>query len=260
MTAANVTDPAAAAAAAAVFPPTIGDPNVDNSVQPTAPQQTPEQQRIAALEAQLAADRAAAAERENRLMQSLDTLMTRSAVPPAEPAAPAAPAAFSLDDLPDAVQAPTEFKTKLAEKVNGYVASTMQSAQQQLMGQVTRAQALDAMWNRMNANPANAEYVKRPALVQGAAALTFNELRARGIDPVALAAQNPDSLIGAIVTRMQAELGTAAPVTPVQGASGARAATVAGGSGPTTPTNPAPPKVPSFIEQHQAVRRSLGLV
>lgn len=241
---------------ASLHPQTIGDPNVDNSPPaPPAPEPTPEQQRIAALEAELEAQR----EREQRYLQALDSLVTRNAAPvaPVDPPAPPAPA-IDLNDLPDPVQSPTDFKTKLAETLTGAFTQTA-AAQQQLLGQMTRAQVLDNLWNRFRSDPSRADLAKREALLQGAAAVTFNELRARGIDPVAIAAQNPDSLIGAIVTRMQAEIGAptagAAPAAP----SGARAATVAGGSAPPAPAAPAQPKPPSFIEQHRAARRALGI-
>jgi len=102
---------------ASLHPPTIGDPNVDNSPPaPSAPAESPE---VAALRAELERERAAAAEREQRYLQTLDSLMARNAAPaPQEPAAPAAPA-VDLNDLPDPVQSPTEFKTKLTEKLTG---------------------------------------------------------------------------------------------------------------------------------------------
>lgn len=239
---------------AALFPATIGDPT------PPTPETvvlTPEQQQLAELRAELERERAAGAEREQRYLQSMDAMMTRAAAPPAHATAPVVPT-FDLSDLPDAIQSPTEFKTKLVEKVNGFVTGAVQSSQQDLMAQMTRASALDGLWNKFNVT--QPELAKRPALAQGAAAVTFNEMRARGIDPVAVAAQNPDSLIASIVTRMQAELGTPAGAVTTPGASGARAASVAGGSAGAGPTTVVTPKPPSFVDQHKAAQRALGLI
>lgn len=239
-----------------LLPQTIGDPDAPDPDAPPEPQLTPEQQELAALKQQLEQMQQAAAEREQRLLDAL----VQGRAPAAAPQEPQQPASLDLSDLPDPIEKPTDFKTALAAKVNGYIAQSAASTQQQLLSQVTRASALDNMWNRFSAT--QPDLAKRTALVQGAAALTFQELRARGIDPLDVAQHNPDTLIGAIAQRMRAELGiTQQPNSqqPVPQA-GARAATVAAGSVPAGGTPPAPQKPPSFHEQHRAAQRALGII
>lgn len=239
------------------FPEVIGDDNADQNVQEQ--QKSPEQlqAQLDLLKSELERERAAAAEKEQRYLQSLDSIVTKNVARPVvpEPEVPSQ-ATLQLDDLPDPVQSPTEFKQKLVEKVTGYVAQQTASTQQQLLAQMNRAQVLDNLWNRFRSDPSRAELAKREALLQGAAAITFNELRNKGLDPVVVASTNPDSLIGAIVSRMQSELKIGND-DQVPGAS--RAATVSAGSSiGTVPTTA--PKVTSFVEQHKAVRRKMGLV
>lgn len=240
------------------FPHTIGDPNVDNSEHPEAPQPTAAEQQLAEMRALIEQQNQAFAQREQFYQQQLDTLMQQRAAP--AQAAPTPAPLPSLDDLPDPLQNPTNYNRVLAERIAAREAALVQNVSQNVLSEVTRATALDSLWNRFNGQ--HTELAKKQTLLQGAAAVTFNELRARGLDPVAVAAQNPDSLISAIATRMQAELG-AAPGTPgAQPATGGAARTMGLSGGSTATPGPAPqqPKIPSFHQQHLKAQADLGLI
>lgn len=252
-----------------IIPQTLGTP--EPPVPPPEPQAPTADDRLSALEAQLAAQR-------EQNAQLLAAIAQRPMVAP-QPVAPAAPALqpFSLDGIPDPVQAPTDFTRQLTERIRQREQQLGQYITQNVTQQVARGAALDSLYNRFNVQ--QPELAKRSALLQGAASVVFNQLRAQGIDPTDVAAQNPDSLIASIAQRMTQELGgVVAPSTPTPPAPGfvphgapmlptspptgaaspARTAGIAAGSAtPRVPTPPAPP--PGFVSQLLAARAKDGL-
>jgi hypothetical protein len=155
--------------------------------------------------------------------------------------------------LPDPISDPSKFRETLGQRVNQAL-QTSQSSQAQQYQQMARAQALDSLWNRFSTT--QPELAKRQALVQGVAAIEFGNLRSQGLDPSAIAQQNPDSLINMIATRMQAELGT--PTTPAP-TGAARTADLSSGS--VAPAGPpaSPPAAPGFEAQLKAAQQKDGL-
>lgn len=190
-----------------LWPHTIGEPEPPAP----APELSDEQKRLQQLEQELAEQRQQWNQREQHYQSTLEALMAQRYPAqgyqqgPAQGQQPAQPQTpqFSLDDLPDPIQSPTEFKTKLAEKIGTTLQSQSQS-QAQVYEQMARGQALDSVWNRFTTQ--HAELAKHDLLVNGASQQLMSDLRARGIDPVALAMQNPDSLVGALAERVQAGL------------------------------------------------------
>ncbi|HEX5419252.1 MAG TPA: hypothetical protein VFY39_04565 [Gammaproteobacteria bacterium] len=246
-----------------LFPATLGDPSAPSAA--PEPELTPEQKELKELRERFEAQQQDWNQREQQYQQRFDMLLSRS-MQPAAPAAqePAAPQLPGFDDLPDPVQSPTEYHKKLSERIQQREAMLSQhltnSVQQNVLSQVTRGQVLDNVWNRFAG--AHPELAKRQALLQGVAAVTFNELRARGVDPISYASQAGDSLIATIAQRMNAELGITptAPATLPGGGSAARAAGIAGGSVTPTPTAPAPAQPSSFVEQLRKAQQVDGLL
>ena len=249
------------------FPP-IGEP--DPVVTPTAPALSTDEQWQQRLEQQNQ-------QWQQRFDSLTQTLAMQQRFPQqpqsAQPAQPAQqPAAVTFADLPDAVQNPSEFNRVLGERLQqAFQASSQQSAsaQAQLMDQQARANAINGVWSTIQSR--HPDLAARAALVQGAAAVEFGALRAQGIDPVAIAQGNPESLVGRIVQRMQQELGmpTGQPTQPagypmqqpmgypMQGA--ARTAGIATAS-TTMPTAPAAPQATGFIEQLRKAQLDSGLI
>lgn len=185
------------------FPQFIpGTENVDNSEQ--LQQQASPPSEIDELRAQMKTMQDQFNERETFYRNSLETMLSQR-VQPVQQQQQRAPEPLSFDDLPDPVQNPKEYNRALAERINLREQQLTNTLSQQFMGQMTRAQTMDSLWNRFTIQ--QPELAKRSALLQGAAAVTFNELRMRGVDPESIAQQNPDSLIGLIAQRMQSELG-----------------------------------------------------
>lgn len=251
----------------ALLPHTIGDntPDPNAPPQPEPKQPTAEEQRIAALEAQTQQVLA----QNQQLMQML--LQNRAPQTNA-PASPQPLQPLDMNALPDPVSAPADFKTKLAAAIQQREAQQAQYLTHNITTQVARGAAMDALFNRFSF--AHPELAKRSATLQGAATQEFQTLQQQGIDFVAVAQQNPDSLVARIASRMSAELGVQAPQqgaqmhgmpltpnsppTPTQ-PNASRAVGIQGGSGTPVGTPPAP-KPLSFIEQLNKVRRESGLI
>lgn len=243
------------------FPQTIGEPEPSAP----APEPTAEEQRIAALEAQLAQQ----SQQTQQLLQAMTSYVRPTQ--PAQPAQPAAPPEFSLDGLPDPVSAPKDFMAQLQARIREREQQQAQYLTSNITSQVARAAAVDGLYNRFASQ--HSELAKRSALLRGTADMVFRELQSQGIDPVAVAMQNPDSLVATLAARMQAELGTAAAPAPggqpqhgmpfLPGAAptpSARTQGIAGGSaGPARP--PAAPAAPkSFLQQLNETRQRDGLI
>lgn len=231
------------------LPQTLGTP--EPTPEPTQPpaELTDEQKRIAALEANLAA------------MQAQNAQLLQLAMRPVQqPVAPTPePAEFDLEGLPDPVQAPKDFTTQLTQRIRQRDAQRDQRLTQNITTQVSRGAALDALYNRFTVQ--QPELAKRQALLQGAASVEFQRLQQQGIDPVTVAQQNPDSLIGLIAQRMTAELG-GAPVAQQPGTPGsaARVAGLPGGSNGTTRPTTKAPATKGFTDQIKEQQQKMGLL
>ena len=248
------------------IPLTIGDP------EPVAPAAAPsaEQQRLAELEQQLQQQ----GSQMQQMLQAMTQMATRGAQPvPAAPAAPAFPD-FSLEGLPDPISKPTEFTKQLQQAIGQREAALTQhlttNLTHNITSQLTKAQALDRCYDRFTA--AHPDLARYSTLLQGAFLAESNNYRQHGIDPLDVAAQNPDSLIANIAQRMRAELGVTAPAAaagvshgqpltpfapPTHGA--ARTQGIAGGSAPTAPA-PVAPAPAGFTAQLNAQRQRDGLI
>lgn len=243
------------------LPHTIGAPEpaaVEEQAQPTA-----EELRFQQLEQ----TNQQILQQNNQLMQML--MQNRTPAGPAAPQVPQPPPALTFDGLPDAVSAPKDFNTQLAARIQQREQQQAAYLTHNITTQVARGAAMDNVFNRFSSQ--HSELAKRASHLQGAAILEFQQLQAQGIDPVSVAMQNPDSLVGRIAARMNSELGTApaapggqqhgAPMTPYSpptAPNAARAVGVQGGSGmPVTPRAPAPPK--SFVDQLIEARQKSGV-
>ncbi len=267
---APVADPAAALVAPQGLHPHVLAPDVDNSAPVPDSDLTADQQGLADLTTQFQTFREESTAREAGLQETIQTLITRPApVAAAAPVAPVAPAVLDLDGLPDPVENPKEFKTQLATVVAGHIATQSQNANQEVLSQVNRASVMNNLWTRFSGE--HPELGKRVALARGAADLEFNALRAQGIDPIAIAEQNPESMIGNIVNRMNAELVPAVAVAPVvPGAipvipvapAAPQVARVADIAGPSSLTTPAPtaPKPKGFVQQLKEIQLKDGVI
>lgn len=241
-----------------LWPQTIGDPNVDNS-EPAQQEPSPIEKQLAEMREMFERQQQEWQQREERYQQQFDMLLQRSFTPTQAQPPQSAPEVPSLDDLPDPIQNPTQFSRELAQRIQAREQAIAESVQQSVLSQMTRATALDSMWNRFREQ--HGELAKHQLLAQGAAATVFNELRLRGVDPAVLAAQSPDTLIGAIAQRMQAEIGALNPQGAQPGTlSAARTAGIAGGSTATPVQQPQEPKPPRFIEQIRKQQQAMGLI
>lgn len=239
-----------------LLPHTIGAPEPEQTPEPV--QLTPEQQRLAALEQQNAAIL-----QQNQ--QMLAMLMTQQRPQgPAQPQGPQPLPAFTLDGIPDPVQAPKDFTTQLTQRIQQREQQLGQFITHNVTQQIARGAAMDGVFNMFRGQ--HAELAKKGALLQGAAFTEFQALQQQGIDPVTVAQQNPDTLVARIAARMQQELG----VTPQGGQPGpaqnfgaqpnaARAAGIGGGSGTPVQQRAAPAPL-GFVEQLNKARRESGLI
>lgn len=236
-----------------------GTEGVDNSDQPEPTGGEPSQ--LDKLREQMETMQNQWNEHEQFYRQSLETLLTQRAQPTQQQQV-AAPESVSFDDLPDPVQNPKEYNRALAERINLREQQLTNTLSQQFMSQMTRAQTMDSLWNRFTVQ--QPELAKRSALLQGAAAVTFNELRVRGVDPEAIAQQNPDSLIGLIAQRMQNELGVPAAGQSQQNAQqqggSARTQGIQGGSTLNGGTKPKPVKTMTLADTIKKQQQDLGIL
>lgn len=186
-----------------LWPHTIGEP--EPPPEPT-PEPTPEQKRLQELEQQVQAQQ----ERERHYQSTLESLMAQR-YPAAQPAAQAPqqqPAQqqqplFTTEGLPDPVSNPTEYNNKLQERINAALQQNQQSTTQ-VYEQMARGQALDSVWNRFTSQ--HADLAKHDLLVNGASQQLMSELKSRGVDPVQVAMQNPDTLVHELANRVQGAL------------------------------------------------------
>jgi hypothetical protein len=230
-----------------LIPHTIGAP--ETPATPEAPQLTPEQiaqqQRDQQFEALL---------QQNQQMMQLLMSQQRPQGPAAQPA-PQPLQPFTLDGIPDPVAAPKDFTAQLTQRIQQREQQLGQFLTHNITQQISRGAAMDSVFNRFQIQ--HSDLAKRSALLQGAAITEFQALQQQGIDPVAVAQQNPDSLVARIAARMQQELGIAAQPSSQPNAS--RATGLSSGSGaPASPrTAPAPL---GFVEQLNKARRESGLI
>jgi hypothetical protein len=242
-----------------VHPQTIGDNTPDPNA-PVAPvvELTPEQQRIAALEAQIAEQTAQNA----RMLQTMD-LLVQNRQPAAAPQPAPQPVEFSLAGLPDNVENPTGFMAGLQERIRQRDAHLTNTITSQVTTQVSRGAALDSVFNTFKGS--HPELAKRDALLRGAALVEFQELQGRGIDPVAVAMQQPNTLITNIAARMNRELGIEPGANggqqPTNGQPQNAARTVGLGAGSSQQgAKPPAPAVKSFTQALKDAQMRDGLI
>src|SRR5690606_22900944 len=129
-----------------LWPQTIGDPNVDNS-EPAAQQEpSPIEKQLAEMREMFERQQQEWQQREERYQQQFDMLLQRSFTPTQAQPPQSAPEVPSLDDLPDPIQNPTQFSRELAQRIQAREQAIAESVQQSVLGQMTRATALDSMW------------------------------------------------------------------------------------------------------------------
>lgn len=249
-----------------LIPHTIGAPDPAPVVEqaPPTPEQLAQQQRDQQFEALI--------QQNQQMMQMLLTQGRAPQGPAAPVVQPLQP--FTLDGLPDAVAAPKDFVAQLGQRIQQREQQLGQFIATNVTTQIARGAAMDNVFNTFRHQ--HSDLAKRGALLQGAAYQEFAALQQQGIDPVAVAQQNPDSLVARIAQRMQLELGVAPgqttqpaggpaahgmPMTPFSPPTpnASRAAGIGGGSG--TPATPrAAPAPLGFVEQLNKARRESGLI
>lgn len=226
------------------FPPIGEDDSAQDQGKPGLPagDKLPD---IEALRSELTTLRESYEKQRQRDQELIDRLI-QGQRPQVQPDPMDAPVKF--DDLPDPVDKPEDFRRTLAQKFE--MALAQRERRQSVMSQ--QQALLDGMWNRFQTE--HPDLAKRPALVQGAAAIEATALRQSGIDMDAYLRSNPDGFLSRVVQRMRAELGMEATTPKDSG----RTVGVSGGT-VSQAKAPAAPKAPSFMEQMRKFQAEDGL-
>lgn len=171
---------------------------------------------------------------------------------------------ISLEDLPDPVEKPKEFKTALAKKF-GEVSSRSQQQSQQAAQQQQRQLAIQRM--ELDFQRDYEDLADRKALMRGAVSEEAQELRKQGVDSEQFIMNNQGQFLQRVADRMRKELGeTGSDDGRGQSRSKQRSTKrtrgVSGGSAPSTSGNRGrkQEKAPSFTEQLKKTQHDMGLI
>lgn len=206
---------------------------------------TPETPDYAAQIADLRAKMEAAETRHQQERLMWQTALMR---PNPEPEPPQLP---SFDDLPDPVENPEEFRKTLSQRMTQSFAQQQEAVTRRLETSTSQKQDLDNLWSRFKSE--YEDLAGREALVQGAAALEVQKLRAQGIqDPHQAIMADQDGFLSRVAARMKAELGEDVKPNRTQG--------VGGGSRTVVKPEKEDKPAPKFVDQLKAVQLQNGLI
>lgn len=167
---------------------------------------------------------------------------------------------INLDDLPDAVEKPQDFKKALSQKLSSMAQQTNQQSQAQ-----QRQMAIQQLETGFKAK--YSDLASKRALMRAAVTEESQDLRSQGIDPEQHILNNQEEFLDRVADRMQQELGhTGSEDEGGQPSSrrrsGKRTTGVSGGSAPSAPRKRggSEKKPPSFAEQLKKSQLDAGLI
>ena len=140
------------------------------------------------------------AEERQQMNQRLLQLMQQ----PQQPQQPAVDP-YDTSDLPDPVEKPDDFKRALSQKLR----STSQYGYQQATSQLSQTQRFADLENRFNTT--YKDLSGRPVLLQTAAKMEADAMRAQGIDPTTAVFNDSDGFLSRVAARMRQELKNPTP-------------------------------------------------
>lgn len=167
--------------------------------------------------------------------------------------------AIDFSDLPDPVTDAKAFNAALGERVNKALTTSQQAA-----AQADQAAKVNALWEGFKTE--YADLAPKELLARSAAAAELEDARARGLDSLDWAVNNPVEFRKKVADRMRKELGVAAPAgdtrTPKPGTKPAnRTGGVSGGSkGAGTSGGKKPEKPAGFLDQMKKSQLDAGLI
>lgn len=189
-------------------------------------------------------------------LRTIDSLVQTRGASGATAAAEAAAPDIDFSDLPDPVDKPAEFKKALAERVSGALATSRRETQQQ-----TQSEKINQIWEVFKDE--NPDLAPKEMLASSAAAAEMAAARARGLDSVQWAIDNPAEFRKKVAERMRTELGIAAPKRE----SGKKPTTAnrtggvgAGTKGAASASGKKPEKPAGFLDQLKKKQLESGLI
>lgn len=196
---------------------------------------------------------------QERYQQTIDKMLQNQSIQQQAPQqAQPQQETVSFDDLPDPVENPKDFRSKLAEKIS----RQRELDRQQIMGQFTQQQtqtkSLDEVWNKFQS--AHEDLAADQELVTLFAKSEVERMQAQGINPQQAILADPDNFIERVATMMRTKLGKVAPqANPAQTKDAGRTADVGGGGKPPSGGGD---KAPSkgFIQQLREKQLADGIL
>lgn len=173
----------------------------------------------------------------------------------------ALPPLVDLSQLPNPQQDPQGFTRGLNEVLNQAGGQLMASARQAAVEQQNQASVLDTAWSMFQENyPEAAEHNE---LIQLAASREMDALRARGLDPMAVLANNMEGFVDTVAQRTMASINRIRGVSADEAdeADNARGEVLAGGTPrPSRPNAGREQGKPSnLVDELKSIQRAMGI-
>ncbi len=176
-----------------------------------------------------------------------------------EPQAQSGRAPFDLSSLPDAARDPEGFRTGLGTLLSNARDELAQFATQQAAGHVQQTSIMDQAWEMMQRDYADA--AAHPELVQMAATREMEALRARGLDPMAVIAQNPEGYVESVAARAMSTINRVRGFSEQSAEDGGNDRTdmIQGGSPRPGPAKQPAPRGSNLVDELKTIQRELGI-
>lgn len=218
----------------------VGDEGLDGGEEQEAPDY---QEQLRALEQRLQQYEA----KESTYQQTINQLLQGRQQEPQEQEQ-----GFSLDDLPDPVEKPDEFKRLLQDRIKEFSTSQIQQVQQRTQAEFSHKEGVSLLDRKFRER--YGDLAEKELLLGSAAAAEF---RAAGSLDNAL--RDPDGFVDKVAERMRRELGQTGstgnrpPKGRTAGASGGTTGNQSSGGGKQQPA-------PGFLSQLKKAQMESGLI
>jgi hypothetical protein len=163
-----------------------------------------------------------------------------------------------LSQLPDPRADPDGFKSGLTDVLNQAGNQLLEATAQRTQQVQSASDVLNSTWELLKNN--YSDVAEHTDLVELAATREMNSLRQRGIDPMIVMAQNPESFVDAVAGRAQVSINRIRGVAEdADGDSDRSTEILAGGSPRPGKPQPAAAKQSNLVDELKSIQREMGI-